>query len=94
MTIYKLQDRHTDAWATPKIDQSQDWFLLHGEEADQITILKFVRRLDTCDQDDKVIDVSVHVTLRHHMIRDARKSVFVVSDQASHKPTYTGKEGG
>ena len=43
---------------SPEIDKSTDWFLLHGEESNMQTILRFVRKLDTCDPEDKVIDVS------------------------------------
>ena len=40
------------------IDKSQDWVLLHGEENEFGTILKFARKLETCDNDDLTIDVS------------------------------------
>ena len=42
----------------PVLDKSQDWVLLHGEESNGVTILKFMRKLDTCDNaGDKVIKV-------------------------------------
>ena len=42
------------------MDKSQDWFLLHGEENDFGTVLKFVRKIDTCDSaEDMVIQVGV-----------------------------------
>ena len=56
-----LKDRHTNATtrhAPPVIDKSQDWVLLHGEENEFGTILKFSRKLETCDNDDLTIDVS------------------------------------
>ena len=53
-----LKDRHTTAHAPPVLDKSQDWFLLHGEENDYGTVLKFARKLDTCDSEDMAIDVS------------------------------------
>ena len=43
------QDRHTSGRFAPEVDRQQDWFLLHGEENDQGTVLRFVRKLDTCD---------------------------------------------
>ena len=46
------------AKAVPRLDKSQDWQLLHGEESNGETIIKFVRKLDTCDTaGDKVIKV-------------------------------------
>ena len=53
-----FQDRHTVGKIPPVLDASQDWFLLHGEETIEGTILKFVRKLDTCDDDDIPIGVS------------------------------------
>ncbi|KAH3710540.1 DBH-like monooxygenase protein 1 homolog isoform X2 [Dreissena polymorpha] len=50
-----FKDMHTIAHAHPVVDKSQDWFLLHGEENDMGTSLRFVRKLDTCDADDRVI---------------------------------------
>ena len=38
-------------------DISQDWYIIHGEENHDGTILKFGRRLDTCDTDDMPIGV-------------------------------------
>ena len=53
-----FKDRHAKAHAMPEIDKHQDWFLLHGEENDMGTVLKFARKLDTCDPEDRVVDVS------------------------------------
>ncbi|XP_070572311.1 DBH-like monooxygenase protein 1 homolog [Ptychodera flava] len=44
-----FSDRHATAFAEPVVDDSQDYTLLHGEEADGYTILKFERPIDTCD---------------------------------------------
>ena len=53
--LNNFQDRHTTGNHTaPILDASQDWFLLHGEENEQGTILKFVRKLDTCDTPDDI----------------------------------------
>ena len=50
------------AHAEPLVDQSQDWILLHGEESDFGTILKFTRKINTCDPDD--IEISVIIAYR------------------------------
>lgn len=56
--VTHFADRHTTARAAPIRDQSQDWVLLHGEERNNsgtiLTILKFIRRLDTCDSTDDI----------------------------------------
>ena len=54
-----IQDRHTTAHAPPELDSSQDWFLIEGKENEFGTILKFVRKLDTCDKDDLPITVII-----------------------------------
>ena len=54
-----FQDRHATGHFTPVIDASQDWFLLHGEENSFGTVLKSVRKLDTCDKDDYKITVRI-----------------------------------
>lgn len=62
-----FSDRHTTAHAPPIVDKSQDWFLLHGEENEYGTILKFVRKLDTCDPEDRAIDdQTVRVIYSYH----------------------------
>jgi hypothetical protein len=43
----------------PEIDQSQDWILLHGEENDFGTMLKFERPMVTCDSNDTDIVVRI-----------------------------------
>ena len=48
----------------PEVDDHQDYELLEGWEKDNQTILRFSRKLITCDPDDYTIDVSIHV-LRH-----------------------------
>lgn len=47
-----FKDRHTTGHSAPVVDKSQDWILLHGEENDFGTVLKFTRKLNTCDKDD------------------------------------------
>ena len=58
-SAFVCKDRHATAYTPPKVDTSQDWLLLKGEENDYGTILEFVRELDTCDQEDMVINVSL-----------------------------------
>ncbi|KAK3087968.1 hypothetical protein FSP39_012921 [Pinctada imbricata] len=50
-----FQDRHTVGHSPPVVDASQDWFLLHGEENGFGTVLKMIRKLDTCDPNDMKI---------------------------------------
>ncbi|XP_045193607.2 DBH-like monooxygenase protein 1 homolog [Mercenaria mercenaria] len=49
-------DRHTVGHRMPVIDKSQDWKLLFGEENEFGTVLKFIRKINTCDDaEDEVI---------------------------------------
>jgi hypothetical protein len=42
----------------PIMDKKQDWQLLYGEENEFGTVLKFVRKINTCDDvEDEVIQV-------------------------------------
>ncbi|XP_056009644.1 uncharacterized protein LOC130051597 [Ostrea edulis] len=50
-----LKDRHSTGHFEPLVDASQDWTLLHGEENDFGTVIKTIRKLDTCDKDDMKI---------------------------------------
>ena len=71
------KDRHTTDHAPPAIDSQQDWTLLHGEENDHGTILRFVRKLDTCDRDDLIINVCPSYCLQK--FRFHVKIVFVLN---------------
>ncbi|ESO82137.1 hypothetical protein LOTGIDRAFT_135206, partial [Lottia gigantea] len=51
-----FKDRHSTGHYEPIIDKSQDWILLSGKEENGKTILKFVRKLRTCDKDDRSIE--------------------------------------
>ena len=53
-----VQDRHAVAQQLPLIDEQQDYELLGGQEADGQTVITFRRRLDTCDDNDYVINVN------------------------------------
>lgn len=52
------QDMHTVGHFQPVNDTSQDWTLLHGQENNFGTVLKFERPLTTCDNNDTDIVVS------------------------------------
>ena len=53
-----LQDRFAIDRFLPPVDESQDWFLVSGEEENGYTILEFMRHLSSCDQND--LDIKVH----------------------------------
>merc|ERR1712137_46928 len=53
--VTTFSDRHTKGHVMPIKDASQDWHLLHGEENDFGTVLKFVRKIETCDTTDDLI---------------------------------------
>ncbi|XP_052095209.1 DBH-like monooxygenase protein 1 homolog [Mytilus californianus] len=59
-------DYHTTEHSAPVKDRSQDYILLNGEENDFGTVLKFVRKLDTCDENDyKISDDTVRIIYAH-----------------------------
>ena len=47
-----LKDTHSEKNSKPKIDKTQDWFLVDAKEVDGYTILKIKRSLITCDKND------------------------------------------
>ncbi|XP_078593907.1 DBH-like monooxygenase protein 1 homolog [Branchiostoma floridae x Branchiostoma japonicum] len=51
-----LTDRYADAKAQPAVDESQDWELVSGNENGTHTVLRFSRKLMTCDTKDRVIN--------------------------------------
>ncbi|XP_002734974.1 DBH-like monooxygenase protein 1 homolog [Saccoglossus kowalevskii] len=52
----RFTDRHASHYGEPRIDEKQDYILLYGREEDEYTILKFERKLDTCDDgQDRII---------------------------------------
>ena len=55
--VFSFQDRFADGRALPPIDESQDWFLISGEQDDGFTVLEFSRNLTTCDPRDLEIKV-------------------------------------
>ena len=54
-----LQDRFAIDRYLPSVDESQDWFLVSGEEQNGYTILEFTRNLTTCDDHN---DLNIKVT--------------------------------
>jgi len=59
-----LQDRHIDVHSNdgePVLDPSQDYVLLSGHENSSHTILRFKRKLNTCDEK---FDVPITVSPR------------------------------
>ncbi|KAH9500341.1 DBH-like monooxygenase protein 1 [Bulinus truncatus] len=52
-------DRHAKGHFQPALDASQDWFLICAKEAGEFTTLTFIRKLDTCDPDDRPITFTV-----------------------------------
>lgn len=83
VSIYLLfQDYYTTENDQPKLDNSQDWALLHAEENEFGTILKFTRLLQTCDEHDREITVSfpINKTLRFgHMIHLTIQLILLLS---------------
>ncbi|XP_066292189.1 DBH-like monooxygenase protein 1 homolog [Branchiostoma lanceolatum] len=51
-----LTDRYAEAEAQPPVDESQDWELVSGYENGTHTVLRFNRKLMTCDDKDRVIN--------------------------------------
>ncbi|XP_056009441.1 uncharacterized protein LOC125680065 [Ostrea edulis] len=65
--VSHFQDRHTVGHSPPLVDASQDWHLLYGSEDDCRTVLKMVRKLDTCDDEDyKITDDTVKIIFSYH----------------------------
>lgn len=65
--ITHFSDRHTIGHVQPVIDQSQDWILLHGEENDFGTMLKFERAMVTCDNNDTdIVDDTMRMIYSYH----------------------------
>ena len=63
-----IKDRYAERQALPPIDESQDWFLISGEEENSFTILEFSRYLTTCDPKDLEIKVYSITVLAMHTI--------------------------
>lgn len=70
-----LQDRHikkNSVDGDPVVDPSQDYFLLHGYENATHTVLRFKRKLDTCDTAN---DVPITVSCTFHFSTNDKQFV-------------------
>ena len=56
--ISNTQDCYVVAQSRPPIDPQQDWNLIRVENEDGFTTLEFWRKLVTCDDNDRDIEVS------------------------------------
>lgn len=60
-----------DAWASqntrPVLDEQQNWNLIDGAEVDGYTILKFSRKLYTCDT-EKDVQIKVNILCMKNLI--------------------------
>ena len=72
--MFYFQDRHATSYIPPVKDKSQDWHLLHGEENDFGTVLKFVRRIDTCDINEDIA-IQVNKVRKRFKIRNQYNKV-------------------
>ena len=70
-----LQDRFAIDRYLPPVDESQDWFLVSGEEENGYTILEFTRNLTTCDDHDLNIKVDWFCFLRLTVDGDCESSL-------------------
>ena len=61
--LIDFQDRFADAEAIPPIDKQQDYELTGSEESGGKTVLKFKRKIDTCDPRDYKLEVEAAVLL-------------------------------
>ncbi|CAG2223452.1 unnamed protein product [Mytilus edulis] len=62
-----FSDYHTVSHFQPVKDVSQDWTLLHGEENNFGTVLKFERLLSTCDENDtNIVDDTMRIIFSYH----------------------------
>ena len=63
-----IQDRYAKKNGAPLLDQHQDWELISGNETGEFTVLKFSRKLVTCDEEDNDITVRGHFTLKANLM--------------------------
>ncbi|XP_073252711.1 DBH-like monooxygenase protein 1 [Porites lutea] len=96
-----FKDRHADGRVMPKIDSQQDCELISLEEDNGKTIMKFKRKLDTCDPQDNKIEAgttkviyayhpedpaSENSILRHSLGNRGQRSVYLLNN-ANKEPT-------
>ncbi|XP_066264864.1 DBH-like monooxygenase protein 1 homolog isoform X2 [Branchiostoma lanceolatum] len=83
-----LTDRYAVENSLPPEDESQDWELLSGYENDTHTVLRFKRKLQTCDVRDRVINKDTVRLLWAWNDEDP------VQDSGPSGPTYHGTNRG
>lgn len=57
--IFAPQDRYADARSLPPEDREQNYVLTGFEETGKKTVLRFTRKIDTCDPRDRKITVII-----------------------------------
>ncbi|EDO49634.1 predicted protein [Nematostella vectensis] len=94
-----LTDRYADGEYMPKIDDHNDYKLISGTEENGKTILKFSRKIDTCDPRDRKIKIGTTKVIwaldyedpqsendmRKHRFRGSR-SVLMLNSQGNSNP--------
>ena len=63
-----LTDTHALAYATPIVDECQNWDLVHSEVDDGIIIFEATRDLDTGDLQDRAIQDDSHIETPAHRV--------------------------
>merc|ERR1712002_689537 len=62
-----FMDAHNVAKSPPLKDAQQDWHLISASETSGTTTLKFIRKLQTCDDDDMpILDGTTRVIFSYH----------------------------
>ena len=56
--MFGFQDAHGDQFGQVHRDKSQDYSLIVGYQYQDTTVLRFTRKLETCDTEDLSITVS------------------------------------
>jgi len=63
--VFAIQDRHGPSWGNgfPSADVEQNIELVEGRECNNTTMLKFKRKIVSCDTEDRTITVSTFLAL-------------------------------
>ena len=72
-----MQDRYAFEQRLPPVDPQQDWNLVGGENENGVTTLEFWRKLITCDELDRDIEVRIENALmlcKEYIVREKRVS--------------------
>lgn len=57
--VFAPQDRYADARSLPPKDREQNYILTGFQETEKKTVLRFNRKIDTCDPRDRKITVII-----------------------------------